>query len=160
MDFKKYIIIIIILASLSTTIREPHSKRIPTQLAVVICAAYVFPIHLEKFNHIDDEGGGFDLAFTTNNTVLTCEICSLLYLLVAHYLVRGMVCVDSWPPIFGPSLTLYTHVSTFSVTQIGILCSNNDDVTAILFLRRIIDNNAHSSKLIVSNINDGQNKQD
>ena len=78
MDFKKYIIIIIILASLSiTTIREPHSKRIPTQLAVVICATYVFLIHLETFNHIDDEGGGFDLAFTTNNTVLTCEICSL-----------------------------------------------------------------------------------
>ena len=96
MDFKKYIIIIIILASLTTTIREPHSKRIPTQLAVVICAVYVFPIHLEKFNHIDDEGGGFDLAFTTTNTVLTCEICS------SHYLVRGMVCVawiapNIWP---------------------------------------------------------------
>ena len=68
MDFKKDIIII--LASLTTTIREPHSKRIPTQLAVVICAAYIFPIHLEKFNHIDDGEGGFDLAFTTNNTYL------------------------------------------------------------------------------------------
>ena len=65
------------LHSLHTTIREPHYKRIPTQLAVVICAAYVFPIHLERFNHIDDGEGGFDLAFTTNNTVLTCEICSL-----------------------------------------------------------------------------------
>ena len=80
MDLKKYIIIIIILASLSTTIREPHSKRITTQLAVVICAAYLFPIHLEKFNHIDDEGGRFDLAFTTNNIVLTCKICSMLFL--------------------------------------------------------------------------------
>ena len=75
MDFKKGIIVI--LASLSTAIRETHSKRIPTQLAVVICAAYVFPIQIEKFDHIDDEGGGFDLAFTTNNTILTCEICSL-----------------------------------------------------------------------------------
>ena len=70
-DFKK---IIIILASLSTTIREPHSKRIPTQLAVVICAAYVFPIHLEKFNHIDDEGGG--LIWLSPPPILTCEICS------------------------------------------------------------------------------------